>query len=137
MKLKLILKLVMALAVSTLSVSCAVGPTVKLADGSIATLGGSVGTEATADARSLTMPNGMSLNWVRGNVNETAVLKTAIATVGTVAVANAAVDKVVSDNGVKTVTAKELTKQKGAVEATKQLGIKTTGQIEQAKILVQ
>lgn len=112
------MRLVMALSLGVLSLSCAMGPTVKLADGSVMTLGGSLMTEASADARSLVAPTGLALNWVRGNVNETAVAKTAIMGATAVGVAAETTKTIVSNNGVKNVAAGEATKQaKIAAEA--------------------
>lgn len=125
---KNLMKLIFALFVAGSLASCAIGPTAKLADGSMVTLGGSLATEASADARSLTMPNGFAMNWVRGNVNETKVLNTAIMAVGTAAVASHAADTAISNNNVKNVAAGEATKQVGLKEATKQLEIKTAAE---------
>lgn len=119
-------KSIMAMFFAISLVSCAVGPTAKLADGSLLTLGGSLMTEASADARSLTMPNGMAMNWVRGNVNETAVAKTAIMGATAVGIAAETTKTVISNNGVKNVAAKE---------ATKQVGIKSAAEVDKAALI--
>jgi hypothetical protein len=124
---KLINSIMAALFAASLA-SCAMGPTMKMADGSIVTLGGSLMTEASADARSAALANGTNLNWVRGNVNETAVAKTGLMMYGTAVAMTEATKAVVSNNGVKNVAAKEVTKQVGLKEATKQVEIQTASE---------
>lgn len=62
--------------------SCSFGPTAKLADGSFITTGGSVFSSGQADARQASLPNGLNLNWVRTNYEETSVAKTALGSWG-------------------------------------------------------
>lgn len=120
---KKVIKSLFALFLAGSLASCAMGPTMKLADGSIVTLGGSLMTEASADARSANLPNGANMNWVRGNVNETSVAKAGLAAYAVGVAASEATKTVVSNNGVKNVAAGEATKQVGLKEATKQLEI--------------
>lgn len=77
MKIKLINNFSIAMIAMNL-IACSVGPTAKLADGTMVTLGVDALTEGENDSRQATMPNGTKLSWVRGKYNQTSVAKTGI-----------------------------------------------------------
>lgn len=118
--------LLLSLFVALSLVSCNIGPTVRMADGSLLTTGGSFLSESVADARSVAGPNGIKLNWVVKGKNETGVAKAGLAAYTTVGGLKEVGKAVASREATKQVVAKEGTKQVGLTEATKQLGITTT-----------
>ncbi len=111
--------LLFTLFVGFTMISCSVGPTMKLADGSIYTLGGSAMSKSKNDLRSMTTPHG-EMKWVRQNSDETQVPKMAIGMIGTVAAINGAADAVNSNNALEATKSSNVLKGVENTNATKQ-----------------
>lgn len=116
-----ILNYTLTLILSMGLMSCAIGPTAKLADGTLVTLGGDFATKSVSDARTAVLPNGTKLGWARNGHDYTGVLNNAL-TIGIPAVQLS--KAIQSNNAVKIANGANATKvtlgaQKAAVDTAR------------------
>lgn len=112
--------------IATLSLaSCALGPTAKMADGTVVTLGGDALVESTGDARQAVLPNGLNLSWVRKSTNQTGVAKYAASAYMLGKTVDGALKTVQSNNAAK------IAKSKDAVKINQ---ANVTGAVDQAVV---